>query len=186
MFHRSGPRIVPYCLADSPPPFSMAAISRGFNKLSSSFPDVSSMHSILYANGSSGSLFPLPIKTSRCFFHISGNIHSLRHALCILSRSSGLRLAISRITSGGMPSSPGASPSLSPTAATLSCFAENGKISVLSVLRRCSFVSSWVGNSVHFISHYSFVHNFHWFPPVQFFHYHFVSKSIRVYVHVIA
>ena len=46
----------PYCLADSPPPFWIAAVSRDFKSLFSSISDVSNMHSGLYADGSSGSI----------------------------------------------------------------------------------------------------------------------------------
>ena len=46
---------------------------------------------------------------------------------------------------------PGALPGLSPTAATFSSTAENGKNSVLIVLIRRSFVSSGVGSIVSII-----------------------------------
>ena len=132
----------PHCLAGSPPPFSMAAVSRGFKSVSSSFPDISTIHSGLYADGTSGSTFSLLIKIYLCFFHISGKMHSLSHALYIPIRSSGLVLAISRITSDGMLARPSALPGFSSNAATFNSSAENGKNSVLSVFCSRSFTSS--------------------------------------------
>lgn len=49
--------------------------------LSNSFPAVSSMHSDLYENGSSGGLFSFGISTrSRCFFQGFENVTSHKHA----------------------------------------------------------------------------------------------------------
>ena len=44
--------------------------------LSSNFPNVSSMHSDLYADGSSESLFLLLLITSCCFLHIWGGLEN--------------------------------------------------------------------------------------------------------------